>query len=161
MLFLFILHRAPQRFFLGSLLFGLEHFLLRATGSAPFLPSDFFAFLFLFTFDAKHFFFKLVAQVPAGEIPIGGLQARLAAFDSNAGRFVAELNTGGGLIDFLPAFAGPADKLLRQIRLADVELFHALMQRLPFLLSDHGKRKSRPNQKEQRQKLKFRLATKF
>lgn len=140
---------------------GIEHSLFGAPGSPPFLPSDFFALLLFFAFDSEHFFFEFITQVPPGEKTVGRLQARLLAFDFDAGRFVTELNTGGGFIDLLPAFSRAANKLFRQIGFTDMELFHAFMQLFPFFLSDHEKRKSRPNEKEQRQKFKFRLASLF
>ena len=119
------------------LCFGIEHFIFRAAGTATFLPPDFFLLLPPFAFNAKNFFFELIAQIAPGEVAVRALQAGLFAFDFQPGGLMNQLHTGGGFVHFLPALAGRTDKLLRQVGLANIQLVHPFLKLFPFLLRDH------------------------
>ena len=144
--------------------FGIKHFVFRAAGAAALLSTGFFALLLLFAFNAADFFFEFIAQVAAGEKPVGSLQARFLTPDFDAGGLMQQLDAGGGFVHLLSALAGPSDKLLRQVGLTDLQLVHPFLQFFPLLLCDHAQRKACPiasrNGKRTRF-FKFQLAKEF
>ncbi len=134
----FFLYRAPARLFFRLFVFRCKHFLLGAAGSPALLATDFLLRLALLTFDADPFFFDPIAEIPPGKKTVGCLQARLLTSDFDAGGRMAQLHAGRRFIDFLPALAGTADKLLGEIGLADPERRHPLIQFFPFFLRNHA-----------------------
>src|SRR5207244_2571193 len=74
---------------------------------------------------AAHARLELVEQVAAREEAVQGLRALALALDDHAGRPVAEHDTGGHLVDVLPALPARADEVLLQVLLAHAERPHA------------------------------------
>lgn len=138
------LNNSPAEFFFFGLpVFIFQHFFFSPARTPAFLPPDFFALLLFRTFDPGHFFFEFITQFTAREKSVRRLQARLLTFYFNAGRRVPELHARRGFINFLPAFAGAANKLLAQILCADSERRHPRTQFFPFFRRDHPESKPR------------------
>src|SRR6266550_6713886 len=79
---------------------------------------------------------ELVEQVAAREETVEGLRALTLALDHHAARPVAEHDTGGHLVDVLPALPARADEVLLQVLLAHAERPHARGERVLFLGRD-------------------------
>src|SRR3989442_1128992 len=102
-----------------------EQLLLRAPRAPPLLAADACPLGQSGLRHAAHARLELVEQVAAREEAVQRLRALALALDDHAGRPVAEHDTGGHLVDVLPALPARADEVLLQVLLAHAERPHA------------------------------------
>src|SRR5438445_11432 len=119
------LRRPAQRLLLALRALRREQLLLRAPRAPPLLAADACPLGQSGLRHAAHARLELVEQVAAREEAVQRLRALALALDDHAGRPVAEHDTGGHLVDVLPALPARADEVLLQVLLAPAERPHA------------------------------------
>src|SRR5438477_546702 len=113
-----------------------EQLLLRAPRAPPLLAADARPLGQSGLRHAAPARLELVEQVAAREEAVQGLRALALALDHHAARPVAEHDTGGHLVDVLPALPARADEVLLQLVLAHAERPHARGERVLLLGRD-------------------------
>src|SRR5439155_110207 len=113
--------RPPQRLLRTQRPLRREQLLLRAPRAPPLLAADARPLGQSGVRHAARARLELVEQVAAREEAVQGLRALALALDHHAARPVAEHDTGGHLVDVLPAPPARADQVLLQVLLAHAE----------------------------------------
>src|SRR5437667_6018678 len=127
------LRRPAQRLLLALRALRREQLLLRASRAPPLLAADARPLGQSGLRHAAPARLELVEQVAAREETVQGLRALALALDDHAGRPVAEHDTGGHLVDVLPALPARADEVLLPLVRADAERPHARGERVLLL----------------------------
>src|SRR5437870_9277828 len=130
------LRRPAQRLLLALRALRREQLLLRAPRAPPLLAADARPLGQGGLRHAARASLELVEQVAAREEAVEGLRTLALAFDEHAGRPVAEHDTGGHLVDVLPALPARTDEVLLQVVLAHAERPHARGERVLLLGRD-------------------------
>src|SRR5438128_2737457 len=130
------LRRPAQRLLLALRALRREQLLLRAPRAPPLLAADARPLGQSGVRHAARARLELVEQVAAREEAVQGLRALALALDHHAARPVAEHDTGGHLVDVLPALPARADEVLLQLVLAHAERPHARGERVLLLGRD-------------------------
>src|SRR5207247_1484692 len=128
--------RPPQRLLRTQRPLRREQLLLRAPRAPPLLAADARPLGQSGVRHAARARLELVEQVAAREEAVQGLRALALALDHHAARPVAEHDTGGHLVDVLPALPARADEVLLQLVLAHAERPHARGERVLLLGRD-------------------------
>ena len=113
-----------------QVVFGLSGFC--SSSSPVFLFADFFLFQGGGAFGAEQFFFEQFAHSPPGVKAVQGLAAGFLHFDFQFAGFVAQINTGGGFVDFLAAGSRAANEFFFQVLLAQAAVSHPLGKFIGF-----------------------------
>src|SRR5882724_323009 len=130
------LRRPAQRLLLALRALRREQLLLRASRAPPLLAADARPLGQSGLRHAARARLELVEQVAAREETVEGLRALALALDHHPGQPVAEHDTGGHLVDVLPALPARADEVLLQLLLAHAERPHARGERVLLLGRD-------------------------
>lgn len=107
---------------------GREDLLLRPPGAAPLLAPQLGYALRCGALRAEHGTLDFVGQKLSGAKAVERLRAFPLAFDHRACGSMQQDNTGGNLVDVLPAVSARTDKLLVEILLADAQTLKAFAQ---------------------------------
>jgi len=133
------LDRAASSFFSEYLFFG-------AAGATALLPAQLGDALgrgALLTEDGA---FQLIGEQAARMKPVQRLRAFALALDERSSGTMDEDNTGGDLVDVLPALAAGADEALLDVFFTDSKAFHSFGKRPGFCgrNSKHGANRALP-----------------
>lgn len=113
---------------LGASVFAGKNFFLEPPWSRSVLAALLLGSLLFFEAGRTALRLDAIAQFHSGQIAVRGLGALPLAPHLDPGGLMPEDHGGGGLVDLLPARAGPADERFDQIILPNSEFFHACRQ---------------------------------